>query len=350
MESNMNRILNGLLIAMIAVAMAGCSANDVEAKEVVLMTHGSFAVSEGVLETFTEETGITVTVLQSADAGAMVSQAILTKDNPVADVLYGIDNTFLSRAIDEDLFVPHQAGAIDTVPRGLRVPDDQVTPIDFGDVCLNLDPDGLASLGLEAPDRLIDLADPVYRGTLVVEDPSTSSPGLAFLLATIATFGEDGSYPWQAYWRDLVANDVRIVPGWEQAYYGEFSGGSGEGDRPIVVSYATSPVAEVYFGDLDAAPTAIVEDGCFRQVEYAGILRGTKAENAAGQLVDFLLERTFQESVPLNMFVFPANSDTPLPDVFIDYAVAPTDSRVMEPAWIDENRERWLAEWATVVR
>ncbi|MEA2022675.1 MAG: thiamine ABC transporter substrate-binding protein [Actinomycetota bacterium] len=346
----MKRILGGLLIAATALTAAGCSTDDTDTGEVVLMTHGSFAVSDGVLEVFTEETGIAVSVLQSADAGAMVSQAILTKDNPVADVLYGIDNTFLSRAIDGDLFLPHRAAAIDTVPTGLRVPGDQVTPIDFGDVCLNLDPEGLAGLGVEAPDRLVDLADPAYRGTLVVEDPSTSSPGLAFLLATIATFGEEGAYPWQAYWQDLVANDVRIVPGWDQAYYGEFSGGSGEGDRPIVVSYATSPVAEVYFGDLDAAPTTIVEDGCFRQVEYAGILGGTKVEDAAGQLVDFLLERTFQQDVPLNMFVFPANSDTPLPDVFVDHAVVPTESILMDPERIDENRERWLAEWASAVR
>jgi thiamine transport system substrate-binding protein len=346
----MIRFLGGLLIALTALAVTGCGADDTKVDEVVLMTHGSFAVSDGVLEAFTGETGITVSVLQSADAGAMVSQAILTKDNPVADVLYGIDNTFLSRAIDEDLFIPHQAAAIDTVPRGLRVTGDEVTPIDFGDVCLNVDPEGLAGLGLETPAKLVDLVDPAYRGVLVAEDPTTSSPGLAFLLATIATFGEDGDYPWQAYWQDLVANDVRIVPGWDQAYYGEFSGGSGEGDRPIVVSYATSPVAEVYFGDLDEAPTTIVEDGCFRQVEYAGILNGTKAETAAGQLVDFLLEQTFQEDVPLNMFVFPANSETPLPDVFIDHAVIPTDSRVMEPEWIDANRERWLAEWAAVIR
>jgi thiamine transport system substrate-binding protein len=346
----MNRFSYGLMIAVVALAAASCSADDADTNEVVLMTHGSFAVSEGVFEAFTEETGVTVTVLRSADAGAMVSQAILTKDNPVADVLYGIDNTFLSRAIDEDLFLPHRAAAIDTVPESLRIEGDLVTPIDFGDVCLNLDPDGLAGLGLGIPGRLLDLADPAYRGALVVEDPSTSSPGLAFLLATIAIFGEDGAYPWQAYWRDLVANDVRIVPGWDRAYYGEFSGGSGEGDRPIVVSYATSPVAEVYFGDLDASPTTIVEDGCFRQVEYAGILNGTKAEKAAKQLIDFLLDTTFQEDMPLNMFVFPANADTPLPDVFVDHAVTPAGSILMDPALIDENRERWIAEWATVVR
>ena len=337
-------------ITVIALVGAACGSGESTPEEVVMMTHGSFVVSEGVLEAFTDETGVPVTVLQSADAGTMVNQAILTKDNPIADVLYGIDNTFLSRAIAEDLFLPYQATNIDVAPEQLRISGDQVTPIDFGDVCVNLDPAGLEDRGLGLPERIADLADPSYRGVFVVEDPSTSSPGLAFLLATISMFGEDGEYPWQAYWRDLVANDVQIVPGWEQAYYGDFSGGSGEGEHPVVVSYATSPVAEVYYGDLDSAPTSIIEDGCFRQIEYAGILNGTKSESTAQQLVDFLLARTFQEDIPLNMFVFPANEDAMLPDVFVEYATVPANPVIMEPAAIEENRDRWLAEWATIVR
>lgn len=336
--------------AVFALIGSACSNQDTAPDAIVLMTHESFAVSEGVLEQFTAETGISITVLRSADAGTMVSQAILTKDHPVADVMYGIDNTFLSRAIDEDLFIPHRATSIDSVPASMRDGQDTVTPIDFGDVCLNVDPVGLADRGIDAPARLADLAESGYTGTLVVEDPSTSSPGLAFLLATIATFGEDGDYPWQAYWQDLVANDVRIVSGWDQAYYGEFSGGSGAGERPIVVSYATSPAAEVFFGDLDAAPTAIIDDGCFRQIEYAGVLAGTGAEVAAGLLVDFLLDRTFQEDIPLNMFVFPANREASLPDLFVDHVVTPAAPIVMDPSTIGANRERWLAEWATVVR
>jgi thiamine transport system substrate-binding protein len=341
-----------LVVAIAAVALTGaaCGSAEPTPDEITLITHGSFAVSDGVLEAFTKETGVAVNVLQSADAGTMVNQAILTKDNPIADVLYGIDNTFLSRAVAEELFIPYEASNLDVVPDALQVPDDQVTPIDFGDVCINVDPAGLGDRGIELPQRLADLTDPAYRGTVVVEDPSTSSPGLAFLLATISVFGEDGEYPWQAYWEDLVANDVQIVPGWEQAYYGEFSGGSGEGERPIVVSYATSPVAEVYFSDLDAAPTTVVEDGCFRQIEYAGILRGTEAESTARRLVDFLLARTFQEDVPLNMFVFPANEEAELPDVFVEHATIPADPVIMDPAAIEENRDRWLAEWATIVR
>lgn len=338
-----------LLIAL-ALTVAACGSDEAASSEVVLMTHGSFAVSEGVLEAFTDETGVSVTVLEAGDAGAMVNQAILTKDNPVADVLYGIDNTFLSRAQDEDLFVPFRSPALDRVSRDLHVPGDVVTPVDVGYVCVNIDLMELERRNITAPSNLADLTDPAYGGTFVVEDPTTSSPGLAFLLATISRFGEDGAYPWQAYWKDLVANDALIVPGWEQAYYGEFSGGSGEGDRPIVVSYATSPVAEVYFSDLATAPTAIVDDGCFLQIEYAGILRGTEAEPAARHLVDFLLSTTFQNDIPLNMFVYPVNEDAQLPAVFLEHAAYPNEPVVMDPATIDGNRERWLAEWAAAVR
>ena len=346
----MNRTAVAGVIAALIVLGAACSSAEEAPDAIVLVAHGSFAVSEGVLEAFTEETGVPVTVLESADAGTMVNQAILTKDNPIADVMYGIDNTFLSRAIDEELFIPYTATHIDVVPESLRAPDDVATPIDIGDVCINLDPARFAELGLSEPSLLSDFADPAYSGTFVVEDPSTSSPGMAFLLATIATFGEDGDYPWSAYWQDLVDNDVQIVPGWEQAYYGEFSGGSGEGDRPAVVSYASSPVAEVYFSELDAAPTTLIEDGCFRQIEYAGILNGTEAETTARQLVDFLLSRTFQEDIPLNMFVFPANTEASLPDVFVEYATIPADPVVMDPSLIEENRDRWLNEWAETVR
>jgi thiamine transport system substrate-binding protein len=339
-----------VLLVALALAVAACGSDEAASREVVLMTHGSFAVSEGVLEAFTDETGVSVTVLEAGDAGAMVNQAILTKDNPIADVLYGIDNTFLSRAQDEDLFVPYRSPALDRVSSDFHVSGDVVTPVDVGYVCVNIDVMELERRNVTAPSNLADLADPPYRGMLVVEDPTTSSPGLAFLLATISRFGEDGAYPWQAYWNDLVANDALIVPGWEQAYYGEFSGGSGEGDRPIVVSYATSPVAEVYFGDLATAPTAIVDDGCFVQIEYAGILRGTEAESGARQLVDFLLATTFQNDIPLNMFVYPVNEDAQLPEVFVEFATYPAEPIEMDPATIDANRERWLAEWATTVR
>ena len=224
-----------------------------------------------------------------------------------------------------------------------------MTPIDFGDVCVNYDK---AAFGdLPAPETLDDLADPAYSGMLVVENPATSSPGLAFLLATIARFGETGAYTWQDYWADLRANDVQVTRGWEEAYYGAFSGGAGTGDRPLVVSYASSPPAEVVFATepTDTAPTGVVADGCFRQVEYAGILAGTGNREAAEALIDFMLSEAFQEDIPLSMFVFPANSTAALPDVFIEHAVVPAAPLTMDPADIEENRERWIDEWTSII-
>ena len=225
-----------------------------------------------------------------------------------------------------------------------------MTPIDFADVCLNTDIAGLAARDVPAPATLRDLVDPAYAGLLVVQDPSTSTPGLAFLLATIETFGEGGEYSWHDFWADLVANDVRITSGWEEAYNLEFSGGSGAGTRPIVVSYASSPPAEVFFGELDEAPTEVVTQGCFRQIEYAGILAGTENQANAERLMDFLLTPRFQEDIPLNMFVFPANEDAALPEVFVQHTTLPDQPITMAPDRIEENRERWITEWAAIVR
>ena len=335
-------------LAALALTLAACGGDDSRPETLRLLTHESFAVSDEVFATFAEETGIEVEVIRGGDAGSMVTQAALTAGNPVADVIYGVDTTFLSRALDADLFVPHEADGIEDVdPALLGSEDDLVTPVNFGDVCLNYD---IAAFGGSPPDDLLDLVDPVHRGKLVVQSPATSSPGLSFLLATIATFGEEGDYTWQDYWADLRTNDVQVTAGWEEAYFGAFTVGGG-GERPIVVSYASSPPVEVIFADppIDTAPTAVVEAGCFRQVEYAGVLRGGPHEDAAGLLVDFMLSPTFQADVPLSMFVFPAVTDTPLPPEFVAHAVVPASPLTVDPALIEANRETWIETWTSIV-
>ena len=341
------------VFAALSILGAGCGDAGDNDVSLVLLTHDSFLVSEGVLEAFTEETGIAVELLQGGDAGTVVNQAILTKDNPTADVVFGVDNTFLSRTLEEDLFVPYRSPALDDVDPALVLDDaNRVTPIDFGDVCINYDVAALAAGGVDPPTSLRDLAEPQFAGAFVVQDPASSSPGLAFLLATIATFGEEGAYTWQDYWADLVANDVLITSGWEEAYYGAFSGGAGEGDRPVVVSYASSPPAEVFYADPqpDTAPTASLTTGCFRQIEFAGILAGTEHEAEAGQLIDFMLSPTFQEDIPLSMFVFPAVPNTPLPEVFVAHADVADDPAVVDAEAIATNRERWIQEWTDLQR
>lgn len=320
----------------------------------ILVTHDSFNISEEVLATFEANTGIQVQVLRSGDAGQMVNQSILSKENPLGDVLFGVDNTFLSRALDAELFIPYESPGLENVDESFKIdPEFRVTPIDYGDVCLNYDVAYFEAHDLPLPDSLEALTTPQYKGLLAVENPSTSSPGLAFLLTTIAQFGTEGDYTYLDYWADLVANDTLITNGWEQAYYGAFSGSAGsEGTYPLVVSYASSPPVEVYFMETppEAAPTgSIIADGtCFRQIEFAAILNGTDKVAEAQQFIDFMLSVEFQEDIPLQMFVFPVNIEAELPEVFVQYATIPENPLTVDAGELEANRETWLQAWAEV--
>jgi thiamine transport system substrate-binding protein len=347
------RLLTGLLLGAVVLTPAlvtpapGGAARKRET--IRLVTHDSFAVSTNVLRAFTKRTGITVKILRAGDAGSALNQAILTKDDPLGDVFFGVDTTFLGRALAADVFEPYEADGLSSVPAEFRLdPTHHVTPVDFGDVCINYDRKWFAKRALAVPTELADLTKPAYRGLLVVEDPSTSSPGLAFLLATIATFGPEGS---QAFWRDLRANDVKVVDGWEQAYNGQFTAGEQRGSRPLVVSYASSPPAAVYFSDPQpkVAPTGTMLSSCFRQVEFAGILRGAEHRGAARRFVDFLLSDRFQADIPLQMFVFPVVAGTPLPAVFEEFAEVPASPLVLESDDIDRHRDDWIRRWTDVV-
>jgi thiamine transport system substrate-binding protein len=316
---------------------------------ITLMTHDSFSVSKRVMRQFTKNTGIKVNVLPAGDAGAAVNQAILTKDNPLGDVFFGVDNTLLSRALDEDIFVPYTSPELANIPKDLQLdPRNRVTPVDTGDVCVNFDRKYFTNRKLTVPTTLDDLAKPEYKDLLVVENPATSSPGLAFLLATVAKYGPDG---WRAYWQKLRDNGVKVVDGWEQAYDTEFSGSAGKGDFPLVVSYATSPPAEVVNADPqpEQPPTGALLDTCFRQIEFVGVMKGTSHEKAAKQLVEFMLSERFQRDMPLQMYVFPARDGTTLPPVFVKYAKVAPRPFSLPPEDIARNRDRWIDEWTNTV-
>ena len=340
-----------LAVAALAVVLiAGGCGGDEAPSEVVLVTHDSFVVSDDVKRAFEKQSGLTLRVLQTGDAGAMLTRALLTAGNPEGDVLYGVDSNLLSRALDDDLLEPYESPRLARVDeRYLLDPSHRATPIDHADVCLNVDRLWYAQRGREPPQSLADLAEPAYDGQLVVENPATSTPGLAFLLATIARYGEDG---WQDYWRRLRENDVLVVDGWEEAYNVRFSGSSGgAGTRPVVVSYASSPAAEVIFGNPrpKRAPTGIVEDSCIQQIEFAGVLRGAPNEEGARRLVDFMLARRFQEDVPLSMFVYPVVRGAKLPPEFRQFAAVPASPLELAPEEIEANRDRWVKEWTEIV-
>lgn len=337
-----------ILVVVIWIA-AGCARSG-EPGELVVMTHDSFDISSEVIETFENANNVRVTFLKSGDTGEVLNRAILTKNSPLADVLYGVDNTFLSRALENDLFEAYESPALSDIPAELILDQTHhMLPADWGDVCLNYDVGWFEDQGLAPPATLEDLADPAYEGLTVVENPATSSPGLAFLLATIDYFGESG---YGEYWRTLRENDVRIENGWTEAYYGQFTTAS-DGNRPIVVSYATSPAAEVYYseGQYEVPPSAAVTGPgtCFRQIEFVGILRGTQQRRLARAFVDWMLGETFQEDIPLHMWVYPANQEAALPQVLIDFGERATEPATIPPDEIAANREAWIEEWTEIV-
>ncbi len=349
------RILMALISALALVATA-CAAQPAGTsppagpRTLTVLTHESYVLSDEVIQEFASTNNAKVQFLKQPDAGQALNRAILTKEAPEADVLFGVDNTFFSRAIEAGILEAYRSPALDGIPAEFQLdPESRLTPIDFGDVCLNYDKAYFADKGLQPPQSLADLIRPEYKDLLVVENPAGSSPGLAFMMATIAVFGDD----WLDYWEYLKANGVKVVEDWTIAYYTEFSGSSGKGPRPIVVSYATSPPAEVVFADppIDAPPTAAVTapDTCFRQIEFAGILKGTKNRDLAEKWIDFMLSVRYQEDLPLNQFVYPVNPQAKLPDIFVKFSTIAEQPANPAPEVIAANRDQWIEEWTETV-
>ena len=337
------------LFSTFVFLLAACAPNG--PATLTVMTHDSFAISEEVVTAFEQANNVQVSFLASGDTGAALNKAILTKDAPLADVFYGVDNTFLSRALEAEIFEPYQSPALTGMPASFQLDEThQLTPVDYGDVCINYDKAYFAENDLSVPQTLEDLLKPEYNGLLAVENPATSSPGLAFLLATVAHFGDPG---YLDFWADLRDNGMVVVNDWETAYYANFSASSGQGPQPMVVSYGSSPPAEVIFAEtpLDDAPTASIvgPDTCFRQIEFVGILKGTQHRALAEKFVDFMLSQDFQEDLPIQMFVFPVNPDASLPNEFVQYAQIPDQPAELDPADIAANRENWIQSWTEIV-
>src|SRR5690349_17783579 len=346
----MKRFLLLTFMLLAACSPQATATRSAEPETLTVMAHDSFSVSEGVVKSFEEANNAKLVFLKSGDAGAALNKAILTKDAPLADVLFGVDNTFLSRALEGDIFEAYESPALSDIPDTFQLDEsNRALPVDYGDVCINYDKAYFADNNLAVPQSLEDLTRTEYNGLLVVEDPATSSTGLAFLLATTAHFGDS----FTEYWQALKDNGVVVVDGWETAYYTNFSASSGHGPQPMVVSYGTSPAVEVVFAEkpMDDAPTASVlgPDTCFRQIEFVGILKGTENRALAEKFVDFMLSKQFQEDVPLQMYVYPVHPEAALPDEFTKYAQAPEQAAALAPDVIAEKRDAWIQAWTDVV-
>ena len=344
-------VVAAAVTATIAAAGVSTSASEgaLAGRTVVLVTHDSFAIDKATQAAFEKQSGLKLRILKSGDAGAALNRALLTAGRPEGDVFFGVDNNLLSRALGGKLFDAYTPAALAQVDRRYDLDrSHRLVPIDHGAICLVYDRAWFARHKMPPPASFEDLRRPGYAKLTVVENPAASTPGLAFMLATIAHFGS-AKAAW-TYWRDI--NDVLVTNGWDEAYNAQFSGSSShKGKRPIVVSYSSDPAAEVYFAGkpLTQSPVAVVRNTCFGQVELAGVLRGAKNPDGARKLVDFLLSRRFQAGIPLTMFVYPVREKTPLPAVFNRFSLPISAPLELSPATIGANRDAWIRKWTDTV-
>ena len=335
--------------ATLVLTLSACGIDSVSQEEsddtLVVVTHDSWAAPDDLIAQFEKDSGYQVEFQTGGEAGEVTNKLVLGKDDPIGDVVYGIDNTFATRAIDEGVLEPY-AAALPESATAYQLPGDGkdvLTPIDYGDVCINVDNAWFTAQGLTPPVTLDDLTKPEYKDLFVTPGAATSSPGMAFLLATIAKYGDNG---WQDYWKKLKANGVKVTSGWSDAWSVDYTAGGGKGSRPIVLSYNTSPADTVKDGK---ATTSAMTDSCLRQVEYAGVLKGAKNEPGAQAFIDFLLGKTFQASMPANMYVFPVDPAVAIPAEWKAAVTVPDKTLEVDPAKITANRDKWLREWQDTV-
>ena len=280
--------------------LAACGTDTDEAQTVTILTHDSFVISEEQIAAFEDETGYTLQTMAPGDGGVLVNQLILNRDNPQADGVYGIDTFIVGTVLDEDLLDPYTSGALPDSASDLVI-DERLTPIDQGDVCINIDTAWFEEQAMAEPETLEDLRDPQYAELLAVIDPETSSPGYAFLTATATEYGEE----LEDYWTDLLDGGARISSGWSDAYYSDFSGADGNGPYPLVLSYSSSPAA--------AEGTSYLPQTCVRQVEFAGVVANASNPDGAQAFIDFMLSDDVQATIPENMYMYPVNDQVELP-------------------------------------
>ncbi len=355
----MKKIALGGMVLSLIFAVSGCVIGSGHSKAPVaagtrtlrVLTHDSFDVDKALVAEFEQANNAKVEFNKLADAGVVVNTAILDKSNPIADVLYGVDNTYLTRATQAGIFstyISTNAGAIKSELMPAAASRGLVTPVDYGNVCLVYDKTWFEQHKVALPATISDLTQPAYKNLLVVENPSTSSPGMAFFAATIGYLGENND---AEYWHKLLVNGTKVVDGWSTAYNTEFTAGGGSGSRPLVVSYNSDPASDVYFSEGKTSPGVAVLDipgSCFRQVEYVGILKGSKVPDLAQKWVDFMTSVKYQEDIPLKMWVYPANNEAKLPDVLTKFATEVRNVQSLDEDTIGQKRQGWLDEWQKI--
>ncbi len=337
-----NRIFSLSGAWMLAAALASVAA---QAADLRVLTHSAFAVPKPLLERFEADSGITLHITKTGDAGEMLNKLILTRAAPVADVVFGIDNTLVGKALAAQVLEAYKGPAATRVSN-VSLPS-PVVPVDYGYVSINYDKAWFAKNKLALPRSLDDLVQAKYAKLLAVQNPATSSTGNAFMLATIGAMGEEKAFAW---WARMRSNGLKVAKGWSEAYYTEFSQNGGA--YPLVVSYATSPAAELFYsnGKFTEPPTGSLNlpGAVFRQVEGVALVKGGVARLAAEKFIEFMRSSPVQQGLQTEMWMFPVEPGVARADA-MRFAPEPTAHSSPNPTDIASKGGDWVARWTKVV-
>ena len=314
--------------------------------ELRVLTHSSFGLPKTLLAQFEKEAGVKLRISKAGDAGEMLNKLILTRKAPVADVVFGIDNALAAKALAADVLETYAGPAASR--DSLAVLPRPLVPVDYGYVTVNYDRAWFAKHKLALPSTLEDLAQPANARLLVVQNPATSSTGYAFLLATIGAMGEERAFDW---WARMRQGGVKVAKGWSEAYYADFSRAEG-GSRPLVVSYSTSPAAEVFYSKdkISESPTGSlsIPGTVYRQTEGIALVKGGSAPVAAGKLIEFMRTPEVQKQLQTEMWMYPVEAAVARADV-MKFAPEPAQSDAPADKDIAEKGAAWVARWTKVV-
>ncbi len=339
------RIFNGLMAAVVGITLMSTSV--ARADELRVMVHSSFSLPKPLLAQFESQNGVKLSIIKGGDAGEMLNKLILTRANPIADVVFGIDNTLMSKALAMQVVAADDGIKAMAAASGDAALGQSIVAVDYGFVTLNYDKAFVAKSGLALPKTLEELTQEPYRNWLAVPNPATSSPGYAFMLATVAAMGEEKAFDW---WARMRANGLKVTKGWTEAYYTEFSRNGGT--RPLVVSYATSPAAEVFYSKtkISEPPTGslALKGGTFKQTEGVALVKGGGQREPAVKFIEFLRSAAVQEALQTSMWMFPADSRT-APAEVMRHASEPTSFDNLPSDVIAAKGNEWVNRWVQVV-
>ena len=303
------------------LVLAGCKKSDpARANEVIVYTYDSFSGEWGsgpeIARLFEEKYGIKVTYADCGDSGQILSKAVLEKADPYADVLIGLDNNLSAQAAESGVLLEYKPQNADTlISKDLSDELNNggkwlLTPYDYSHFAMIYD----SLSDIPAPTSLEDLTNEVYSKKIILMDARTSTVGLGFEAWVKAIYQDKAD----DYMKRLEPSILTVAPGWSVGY-GMFT----DGEAPLCISYTTSPAYHVEYDEGDRFKALVFEQGHVRQIEGAGIVKGTKNLKGAKLFMDFLISDEAQNIIPLTQWMFPANKNIELPESYKAAAPVP---------------------------